>query len=478
MSLVHPAGSLPAQVVTAFSSWMSEQGDNPLDGHDVRGLLLWLANKLRPAAKTVGDSLLASLLKSKRRTGLKSEQKHQTTQAMAEVLHTWIEDASLPSLALQRRLQACAFWRRNKVRSGHYLDCTSDEEEGEVDKEEPDATLSATVSNQKDIDEDAVAVSSFSSSTSSSSTSSSSSSSTNSKKRKRQEYIVPGLTKSMFYSVSRYGSSTPAIQCFSRDEAGCIDATWNVSGSTSSPYVVTVKGKVNVSFQKTNYRGKLGVDPVYAGLAVCCSCPSGVEQESHNNMPMRSCLNVCKHANSVLQKMIDSQAVRYEDSMLKNEQAKFEVAAAKISRLQEDTMPGERARIEHGLKSQSSEKIVAFIKEKLDSIDGLQKVAALFDTNMMPTPQIQRCLRCKKDFDPQFSDGQSCKIDHKSEVTRWRGSKVSWSECDPEDGGCGKTWNLYGEARKYVWDEGEYCFKGRHTTDPGFDGTEGSGDDE
>lgn len=62
-------------------------------------------------------------------------------------------------------------------------------------------------------------------------------------------------------------------------------------------------------------------------------------------------------------------------------------------------------------------------------------------------------------------------------MTIWRGSKVSWSECDTEDGGCGKTWNLDGGARQYVYDEGEYCFKGRHTTDSAFD-DEDSGDSE
>ena len=65
---------------------------------------------------------------------------------------------------------------------------------------------------------------------------------------------------------------------------------------------------------------------------VSCTCPSGIEQESHNNNATKSNLHVCKHANSVLQIMIDSQAVKYEDIMLKNEQVNFEIAAAEISR--------------------------------------------------------------------------------------------------------------------------------------------------
>ena len=471
MSLVHPVGSLPAQAVEALTSWMSEQGENPLDGHDVYGVLLWLANKLRPASQTVTTTVKigAEAAATRQSTGLNSVQKDQITTAMAEVFNMWIENACLPSLTLQRRLQACAFWRRNQVRGGHYLDCTSDEDEEEWE-------VPAVVPSEEDNDEDTA---SSSSSAVLSSSSSSSSSSTNSKKRKREEYIIPGLTSAMFYCVSRYGSSNPVIQSFSRNDAGHIDASWNVSGSASSPYIITVQGKVNnIVFRRTkNYRGIAVVNPIYSGLKVSCTCPSGIEQESHNNNATKSNLHVCKHANSVLQIMIDSQAVKYEDIMLKNEQVNFEIAAAEISRLQEDTMPGERARIEHGLKVQSDETIIAFIKEKLESMDGLQKVAALFDTSVMPTPQIQRCLRCKKDFDPQFNNGQSCKIFHKSQVTIWRGSKVSWSECDTEDGGCGKTWNLDGGARQYVYDEGEYCFKGRHTTDSAFD-DEDSGDSE
>lgn len=116
-------------------------------------------------------------------TGLNSVQKDQITTAMAEVFNMWIENACLPSLTLQRRLQACAFWRRNQVRGGHYLDCTSDEDEEEWE-------VPAVVPSEEDNDEDTA---SSSSSAVLSSSSSSSSSSTNSKKRKREEYIIPGL---------------------------------------------------------------------------------------------------------------------------------------------------------------------------------------------------------------------------------------------------------------------------------------------
>ena len=127
----------------------------------------------------------------------------------------------------------------------------------------------AVVPSEEDNDEDTA---SSSSSAVLSSSSSSSSSSTNSKKRKREEYIIPGLTSAMFYCVSRYGSSNPVIQSFSRNDAGHIDASWNVSGSASSPYIITVQGKVNnIVFRRTkNYRGIAVVNPIYSGLKVSC----------------------------------------------------------------------------------------------------------------------------------------------------------------------------------------------------------------
>jgi len=84
MSLVHPVGSLPAQAVEALTSWMSEQGENPLDGHDVYGVLLWLANKLRPASQTVTTTVKigAEAAATRQSTGLNSVQKDQIMSSL------------------------------------------------------------------------------------------------------------------------------------------------------------------------------------------------------------------------------------------------------------------------------------------------------------------------------------------------------------------------------------------------------------
>ncbi len=111
-------------------------------------------------------------------------------------------------------------------------------------------------------------------------------------------------------------------------------------------------------------------------------------------------------------------------------------------RLRDTQLPGERERIDYGLKNISAEAVVKLLKSTAQSVDGLRQLAALFPERVMPTPSVMRCLRCDKDYDPRYCAKLACKVRHPEECVyeRWNGSKKSWDEC----GQCEKTFNCEG----------------------------------
>ena len=121
-------------------------------------------------------------------------------------------------------------------------------------------------------------------------------------------------------------------------------------------------------------------------------------------------------------------------------------------------------RIEHGLKKLPATEIVAHLHGRSKSLARLRNLARMFGSDVMPPKQTLRCLRCDQDYNPQFDT--ACTIEHPYDcrVTRWDGSKISWSECMR----CNSTFDLDGVhswGRNAVGDDGEYCFEGQHTTD-------------
>ena len=105
-------------------------------------------------------------------------------------------------------------------------------------------------------------------------------------------------------------------------------------------------------------------------------------------------------------------------------------------------MPGERERIDHGLKHLSPLAVMKHLSLVAHSVDGLRQRATLFPESVMPKPSVIHCMRCDMDFDPKYCSKLSCKVEHPEARVRqrWDGSKKSWDEC----GRCGKTFNCDG----------------------------------
>lgn len=114
----------------------------------------------------------------------------------------------------------------------------------------------------------------------------------------------------------------------------------------------------------------------------------------------------------------------------------------------------------------TEKEIVKHVQNKMDTLEGLQALAGLFDPSVMPEPEPRHCVRCRKSYDPRYASVNLCRMEHPYHRVRheWMGSKRSWDHCER----CDKDFNVsgfhYGE-RNAPEDEGEWCFVGEHTQD-------------
>ncbi len=262
-----------------------------------------------------------------------------------------------------------------------------------------------------------------------------------------------GLVPSAYSVGSWHSALTPELVSSSIAAEG-VRFKWKAKGT--SIYSVTAIGRLRYENNK------------FVGLNVDCSCPDGVRQKilslQHGEMI------VCKHGAAALKSVEDPDAIVAAAAQAKrqkteqDEQRRLQKTKQdEQRRLQDAQLPGERERIDYGLKHLSAEAVVKHLTSIAHSVDGLRQLAALFPESVMPKPSVMHCLRCDTDYDPRYC---SNKVSHpEADVSqRWNGSKKSWDEC----GRCGKTFNcdgMHGMDRRAVMDEGPWCFEGKHTTD-------------
>jgi hypothetical protein len=153
---------------------------------------------------------------------------------------------------------------------------------------------------------------------------------------------------------------------------------------------VTAKGAL-----RTNDEALGGVQ--LEALDVRCSCPDGVKQ--HLATAVGGKLHVCKHAAAALDSVLDHtmKAREAAQAKLREQHQLKQQALLAAERVKHDAeMPGERARIEHGLKNFEAETVVQLLRSGLGTLDGLRAAAVLFPRDVFPPPSIQHCRRCGK----------------------------------------------------------------------------------
>ena len=120
---------------------------------------------------------------------------------------------------------------------------------------------------------------------------------------------------------------------------------------------------------------------------------------------------------------------------------------------------GERARLSHGLSSMPAKTIVNMLKALITTDEGTRKVAAVLPATSLPKQVLAHCLRCDKDFDPQYNTNKSCIMDHPGAAVEDDG--------DDEGGSVGRCARCDGIAyTENEWHEetiGPPCFMGQHT---------------
>jgi hypothetical protein len=280
---------------------------------------------------------------------------------------------------------------------------------------------------------------------------------------------IPGLGKQAFVKGSWHQTPTPTLlrSAVSSDR---IDFEWSAHGT--QVYQVTAKAALCRSDCDSG-----GVQ--LEALDVRCSCPDGVKQ--HLATVVEGKLHVCKHAAAALTAALDpTMGVREVEHAKLREQHRLKqqelMAAERVK--QDVEMPGERARIEHGLKNLEADKVVLLIRSGLSTLDGLRAAAVLFPRDVFQPPSIRHCQRCGEDYDLNIPAQRVCRLTHPHDhVSRqWSDSKHSYSECSK----CGKTFDLdgyssFGRKRKQdPYEQGPYCWEGEHDSGGGS----GSGDDD
>ena len=168
-------------------------------------------------------------------------------------------------------------------------------------------------------------------------------------KRKVASGCIPGLTPHAYIDGGAVRAETPTLLTSQVDDDGAsFSFTWRASGS--STYTVTAQGLIKL------LRWEDGKHPVYGGLSVSCSCPSGFSMKMvHPQQDGK--VRVCKHGGAALRSVHDAGAIEElaRDAAIiapKKQDELALIAQQKVDAqlIQEQEMPGERARIENGLR--------------------------------------------------------------------------------------------------------------------------------
>lgn len=273
------------------------------------------------------------------------------------------------------------------------------------------------------------------------------------------QLIIPGLFKEVYVAGSRHSAGAPELIRSNVDDDNTVSFEWKAVGS--SVYTIIAKGSVTI----------VGWDvhghPKFDSFEVECSCPDGERQRTISQQ--RGKLYVCKHAKAALDSVVDPNGKANFEAQKRGHMEE----ATRQKRLQEEELPGERARIEHGLSKRSADEIVTIIKERVMTVEGLEALVTLFPPDVMPAKTTQKCGRCKKEYDPNIQSELICRLEHPFDRVRteWDGSKKSWSHCRR----CDKTFGLDGfhswgkRRRNDPVEEGDYCFEGKHVPEEGYD---------
>ena len=135
-----------------------------------------------------------------------------------------------------------------------------------------------------------------------------------------------------------------------------------------------------------------------------------------------------------------------EPESAKCEEEKFDVA-------------GERARLIHGLNAMPAKNVVQMLKALTTTDAGVRQLAAVLPATSLPPSALVHCLRCDKNFDPQYNTNKSCIMDHP-------GAAVEDVEDDEGgfNGRCARCEGLaYAVSEYHEETTGPPCFMGPHT---------------
>lgn len=280
--------------------------------------------------------------------------------------------------------------------------------------------------------------------------------------RRPRDPCIPGLVPQAFIEGSWHQAPVPALRTSQVDErSGHCTFQWEATGSTGDTYDIQATGKLETALDS---HGNL----VGIGLTVTCSCPDGQRQALRGQSQHK--IIVCKHGAAALNSVLDEEAVaRHQADLTRRQQQRSEAAARKreeegrAREQQERDMPGERDRIEYGLKALSKSEIKKHLEASCLTVEGLRAMAVLFPETIMPRPQTKHCVRCKEQYDDRNREQKVCRMEHPYEFqhTRWDGSKISWQHCYRCDGDFG----VPGHYHRGPDDVGEWCFQGEHTQD-------------
>ena len=278
---------------------------------------------------------------------------------------------------------------------------------------------------------------------------------------------IPGLGAAA-YTVGSWNKAPAPTLLRSEVTAAGFDFEWRASGT--AVYTVTAKGGFRKSAASP---GGVQLDE----LKVHCSCPDGAKQRVATAAAGK--LFVCKHGAAALSTVQDP-AVRAEEAKQAQLQAQLQAKQAQLQAqlrakeaaklaaeraTQDKEMPGERERVEYGLKQRDAAAVVELLLAQLRTVDGLRAAATLFPPAVFPPAAIRHCRRCGKDYDLNIAAQRVCQVEHPSEEvsTRWEDSKHCYDEC----GKCGKTFNLDGYSsfsrrKADPVDDGPFCWEGEH----------------
>lgn len=210
------------------------------------------------------------------------------------------------------------------------------------------------------------------------------------------QLIIPGLFKEVYVAGSRHSAGAPELIRSNVDDDNTVSFEWKAVGS--SVYTIIAKGSVTI----------VGWDvhghPKFDSFEVECSCPDGERQRTISQQ--RGKLYVCKHAKAALDSVVDPNGKANFEAQKRGHMEE----ATRQKRLQEEELPGERARIEHGLSKRSADEIVTIIKERVMTVEGLEALVTLFPPDVMPAKTTQKCGRCKKEYDPNIQSELICRL--------------------------------------------------------------------